>query len=793
MSKQVVRDYFPFSTTSHVLWKIGKYITIFIIAWIVVFKVALHLLAVLLKMLVNGRAIQTIIDTLNQVIVYFVSYQIPPAQGTVNGFDKWVNHMKDLHTISFAFYLLGIVAILYFGTIILRHHNREQAPFINDIQAKMLKTKLKFALGASEDNLYDEDEKHVRKVEKAARRRLRLMRVYIHTRKEEGESVPSKQYTVKILQPTNTNVDDMLNRMVSKMTKKLRQATSGVTFGDQEQSPDGRWYLYKGSEEAKEKKARSVKKQEKAASDPKNHVSDDYGDSAVKDYKGLQFEPTFPLDLFEDRTASIEEKTKEANAFATRMQQRITEFLTSTEKNVTLQATHVGNTSVQYKYRVSFSKNQDSEKLSNYIQTGLSDALQVEGIIVKGGSGIVKITLPLKEDDKYDYNIPIDVKSMIEEVTFKEETDMILGKTPESKIVHLPLATTPHALLSGKTGSGKSVNIQQILITQMIHTKPDMLKIFIIDPKKTDFAFYKKLPYMLADPIQDMDDAMDAMTYLTIVMHERTSMIEAAGFRNIYGYNKWAEKNGKEKLPFIEIVVDEYAQLMQMHKEVEGPIQEIVQMGRATGIHMLIGTQTPRANVITGVIRDNIDFRIGMKVANVTASGIALGEPGAERLKKHGDMLIKGYGDEIERAQGAFISDEEITRIFDYIRENYDPPVYRDYKSVVARHNGEEVDEAYETGKTPNSTTISVNADRKRPISTASKTQNKSITGKTSVSTSPEKLAVFQERKKKRLLKEEQVSQEVGEQRIGAKYNKKQADDKPKKKQMDMDFFLGKK
>lgn len=792
MSNKVIKDVFPFSKASHVLWKIGKYIVIFIVAWIILFKFILYWLSLGLKVLANGEVLQSIINIINRVIGIFLPFQIPQAQGAADSFHHWVNHMKDLNTISYVIITLGIVAILYIGTIILRHHNREQAPFINDMEAKILKRRLKFALGADDDNLYDEDEKRVRKVEQAARRRIRLMRVYIHTRKEQGETVPSKQYTVKVLQPANTKVDDILNRLLRKMPKSLGKATNGVTFGDQEQTNDYRWYKYKGITEAKEKKARSVKKQEKAASPPQQN--DDNGESAVSAYKGLSFEPTFPLDLFVDRTEKIAEQTAAANDFAERMQQRISEFLISTEKNVTHQSTHVGNTSVQYKYRLPFSKKQDSEKLSKYIETGLSDALEVEGIIVKGGSGIVRITLPLKEENKYNYNIDIDVKSMIEEVTFKEETDMILGKTPENKIVHLPLATAPHALLSGKTGSGKSVNIQQILMSQMIHTPPDMLKIFIIDPKKTDFAFYKKLPYMLADPIQNMDDAMDAMTYLTIVMHERTATLESVGVRDIYGYNKWAEKNGKEKLPFIEVIIDEYAQLMQMHKEVESPIQEIVQMGRSTGIHMIIGTQTPRANVITGVIRDNIDFRIAMKVGGVNASMIALGETGAERLKKHGDMLIKGHEDDIERAQGAFISDDEINRIFDYIKDKYDEPVYRDYKAVVARHNGEEPDEMYETGKTPNSTSVSVNQNRMKPTPNKSKSPQKSIVGTTKVSNP---MKVFRERARKRQLKEEQVNQEVGEQRIGAKYNPPQKEsekqEKPKKKQMDMDFFLGKK
>ncbi|MHD0398810.1 FtsK/SpoIIIE domain-containing protein [Staphylococcus simulans] len=402
------------------------------------------------------------------------------------------------------------------------------------------------------------------------------------------------------------------------------------------------------------------------------------------------FELTFPLDLFVDRSQDIEEAKQAAHDFAERMKVKVSNYLTSTEKSATHQLTEVGSSSVLYKYRVAFSKNLTSERAAQSVEDGLSDALGVEGILVSVDASMLTITLPLKEEEedgtlKYNYNIPIYVKSMIEQVRFTEPTDMILGMTPDNNVQHFPLAVAPHLLICGSTGAGKTVNIQQMLITMMIHNTPKYLRFLIVDPKRSDFSYYKGLPFMLADPITDMDDAMDMITYATIIMKERLHMFEQTNVINIKGYNKWAEQNNKEVLPYIVVVIDEYAKLVQKHKDVEEPIQELAQAARAAGIHLIIGTQTPRANIITGTIRDNIDTRVAMKVVNSTASGIALDETGAEKLKKRGEMLIK-RDNKIVRAQGAFISDEEITDIFNYVRDKFEKPVYVDFKKFIA-HN----------------------------------------------------------------------------------------------------------
>lgn len=807
MSKNRPSDYYPFATASRVLWQIVKYIVLITLAWIILFNFVLYFLAWGFKSLADSKGLQGIIDIFNGILAYVTSKQIPESQGFADGFARWVINMKDFSNISFILWGIGIIAVLYIGTIILRHHNREQAPFLNDMESKILKFRMGFALGAGKENMYDEDEKRVRKVEKAARRRLRYMRVYIHTKKEQGEAVPTKQYTFKIHIPSNDSVDNLVQRKIKNLPTRARKESGGITFGDRETTPDGRWYLFKGSKEAKLREANSVKKARKQKSNQKDKAND----VTKKSNQKPEFKSTFPISLFVDKTQAISEKKAEAEKFAKEMQDKITNHLTSTEKKVTHQATNTGSSSVMYKYKLAFAKNQNSENQAKLIEASLSDALEVDGIIVQGNPGFLTITLPLKEGDeedgnlRYDYTIPIDVADMIKKVKFSHHTGMLLGTTPDNKIVQFALSKQPHLLLAGATGSGKSVNIQQMLITMMYHTTPEHVKIGIVDPKEVDFQFYNGLPFMITDPIIDMNEAETFLQFCVIEMEKRKSILRGAGVRNIDDYNKWAEKNGKDPMPFWVIVVDEYADLVQEHPDVANPVKRLAQKARAQGIHMILGMQTPRADILKGAIKANITARIAMKAASSLESGIILDTTGAERLKPRGDMLILREG-KMERAQGAFISDSEITAIFSYLKENLDKPIFPDFRAIVARANGEEVDEMAEGGSTPNSVTLSTNANRRRPNDDFKKhkenTQKPSIKGKTPVSTEKSHMQKLRERaNKRRQFKENKDNEEVSKQHTGAATSNEVAQsnssEEPKqktmKKQMDMDFFLGKK
>ncbi|WP_248000423.1 FtsK/SpoIIIE domain-containing protein [Lactiplantibacillus plantarum] len=271
-----------------------------------------------------------------------------------------------------------------------------------------------------------------------------------------------------------------------------------------------------------------------------------------------------------------------------------------------------------------------------------------------------------------------------------DPTDAVFGIAPDNSVVHYPLSTAPHLLIAGTTGSGKSVFINQVLITMMVHALPTELKFVIVDPKKVEFTAYKGLPYMLADPVTDMGDALAAALYLTKEMDERYEKMAEVGGKNLPEYNEYAEEHGLERWPYIIMVVDELSDLMGQHPEVEAPLIRLGQKARAAGIHVILATQSPRREVITGLIKANFPSRISLMVASSLESEIIMDETGGEKLSPHGDMLIKMNGGTPVRAQGAYISNPEIAAIFKHLRESYPIPevIHFDSESGAIDANG---------------------------------------------------------------------------------------------------------
>ena len=243
-----------------------------------------------------------------------------------------------------------------------------------------------------------------------------------------------------------------------------------------------------------------------------------------------------------------------------------------------------------------------------------------------------------------------------------------LGKDITGKTVVTDLAKAPHLLIAGSTGSGKSVCINAIITSIIYHSRPDEVKLMLIDPKVVELSVYNGIPHLRTEVVTDMKKAQGTLNWAVREMEARYQLFAGARVRNIEGYNKL---NPEKKMPYILIIVDEFADLMNVAaKEVEVLIQRLTQKARAAGIHLILATQRPSADVITGVIKSNIPSRIAFMVESGLNSRIILDEGGAESLLGKGDMLFKQAGAlSTVRVQGAFISDEEVESVVAYVKQ----------------------------------------------------------------------------------------------------------------------------
>ena len=250
-----------------------------------------------------------------------------------------------------------------------------------------------------------------------------------------------------------------------------------------------------------------------------------------------------------------------------------------------------------------------------------------------------------------------------------------LGKDLMGRTCCADLSKMPHLLVAGSTGSGKSVCINSFIASILMFMKPDEIKLVLVDPKKVELSNYNGIPHLLCPVVSDPKKANIALQKIVAEMERRYDVYSYANVKNISGYNEMIEKNNKAngtdvaKMPYILVIIDELADLMLVAaKEVEDSIMRITQMARAAGIHLIVATQRPSTDVITGVVKANIPSRISFAVASSIDSRTILDMSGAEKLLGKGDMLYKPMGDNTPvRIQGTFISDDETQRLIDYV------------------------------------------------------------------------------------------------------------------------------
>lgn len=241
-----------------------------------------------------------------------------------------------------------------------------------------------------------------------------------------------------------------------------------------------------------------------------------------------------------------------------------------------------------------------------------------------------------------------------------------VGRDVTGEPMFANIAKMPHLLVAGSTGSGKSVTVHSIILSLLYKNSPKMLKMIMIDPKRVELSIYSGIPHLIAPVVTQSKKSMGVFRWALNEMDKRYELFERAGSRDLGSYNK---KNPSDSLPYIVIVVDELADLMSTYgKEVEGSIVRLAQMARATGIHLILSTQRPSVEVVTGLIKANIPARIALQVASQIDSRTILDMSGAEKLLGGGDMLVAA-GDKPKRIQGAFVSEEEIQKVAQFIRE----------------------------------------------------------------------------------------------------------------------------
>ena len=243
-----------------------------------------------------------------------------------------------------------------------------------------------------------------------------------------------------------------------------------------------------------------------------------------------------------------------------------------------------------------------------------------------------------------------------------------LGKDVSGTPIASDLSSMPHLLIAGATGSGKSVCVNTILTSLLINNTPDDLRLILIDPKRVELSAYNGIPHLLAPVIVETERVVGALQWMMREMDTRYHKFAAAGARNLEDYNVRMQLRGERKLPILVIIIDEMADLMMLaQNETEAAIARLAQMARATGLHLIVATQRPSADIITGNIKANFPSRIAFAVASNTDSRVVLDQPGAEHLLGRGDMLFQAPDAAAPvRMQGAYVSDTEIQKVVDY-------------------------------------------------------------------------------------------------------------------------------
>ncbi len=414
---------------------------------------------------------------------------------------------------------------------------------------------------------------------------------------------------------------------------------------------------------AKSTEAKSGKVSAKEASESAAQVAQEIAQAQIREKPEYCFPP---IDLLKRPLRGAADGTEEMRENSRRLNETLASF------NIDAHIINVTRGPSVTRYEVELDKGVRLNKI-----TGCSDdialSLGASGVriaAVPGKISVVGIEVPNRAVTTVSLREVLDSNEF---KTAKSKSSIGLGKSIDGNCVVGNIAKMPHLLIAGTTGSGKSVCMNSIIISLLYKAGPEDVKLIMVDPKMVELGIYNGIPHLLIPVVTDPKKAAGSLQWAVTEMLRRYKMMSDVGVRDLEAYNVEILAEGGQKLPQVVIIIDELADLMMVAaKEVEDSICRIAQMGRAAGMHLIIATQRPSANVITGLMKANIPSRIAFSVASAMESRIILDTMGAEKLVGKGDMLYAPIGSgKPLRVQGCFVTDSEVESVAEYVKENY--------------------------------------------------------------------------------------------------------------------------
>ena len=645
------KNVYPYAEASRVLWSIGFFVSIFV-GLIVATQTIMFLLQ---KLALKIQGVVGFNSKLGKNLDNFIYIRLP-----LGGI------LKVLLVV------LLLIAVAYLVTIAFRHHEGELQPFKDDMFARTMRREV---IKNLELNVLDYDDKGKVKNSKQdikARDILRRMAIEVHTRKEVNGSDFLSIATVKIERPKNKAIRKVLEGTFFKDLPSELTFVTGELFAFSERLTEKEFYFFEAKAIVTEEYVYKIEEAQKKLQEALGNGKKSDGSDEVEIIDTGIFteeKASWDIEVLHDKKLQekIEEQTKLANEEVANLYLSLETFISSNEKvNLQFVSMRATNSNAQFTYtKPKGVNNMGTEQMKENLESDLGK--QDINITLRAGQIIIQIPL--------DNKITADAYTNYKKAFIGKEKlpplQALVGVDTEGLPRTYDLATAPHILTAGTTGSGKSVGINMIYLSIILHNSPDDVKFIIIDPKKTEFTPYKRSPYLYTDVITDMDGAKNAFNAVVTEMERRNSLFENIGVRNLQTYNQKVSPDKRE--PYLILIADEVADLIMTNgDEVEDSMQRLGQKARSAGILIHIATQTPRADIIKGKIKANLPSQIVYKVANSIESDIAIGESGAERLLGKGDTYVKWSDNpSLVRVQGVFLTDENINDIIDSTIQKY--------------------------------------------------------------------------------------------------------------------------